>query len=167
VPRIRIYAAWILPVLTTILLAACISQKETTRPDDRYGHRFGSDTAEGRLTVLLEPPAEDMAEFVVTEASFDTVHIRPASPEKPDDPVLVEVLVKGAFPDGCTSLHALKQTKDGSRITAQLDMRRRTSDVCTQAVRPYRFYFNLDELYTAGEYALMLNQREFFFRVEL
>jgi hypothetical protein len=156
---------WSVVSLLVGLMAACTGPGESRVSDDLYGHRYGEDTTEGRLTVLIEPPETGVTDYEVALAPFDTVHVRPQNPSQNDAMVSVEALVKGAFPDGCTELHALEADRQGSTITAEILIRRQPTDVCTQAVRPYRFYFDLPGQYGSGEYDLVVNGRPFSFRV--
>jgi len=79
---------------------------------------------------------------------------------------VVEALLKGSFPDGCSELHQLTQSKTTGGESATLTMRRPLSAVCTQVVRPYRFFFKLDARYPPGDYVLGVNNRSFAFTVE-
>jgi hypothetical protein len=67
--------------------------------------------------------------------------------------------VKGSFPDSCTDLNSVKQTKIEHLINMTLDMRRPKGVVCASVMRPYRFYVLLDGEYESGHYTLKLNDR--------
>ena len=131
-------------------------------PDQRFGHRYEERGPDGRRTITIAPPDSATRDFYYP-APFDTVIIRPA-PFVADVPaaeqeVAVEVLVKGAFPDACTELHAIDQERTAHLITATLEMRKPQGAICASVRRPYRFYVMLDGRYGVGHYTLKLNDK--------
>ena len=142
------------------LLAACAGVRTTEKPlDERFGHRFEGKAADGRETIVITTPEEDR-EYVYYPATHDTVHIRQADPASPSDlTTQVEVLIKGAFPDACTELHAVDQERAEHILNVKLDMRRPRGVLCASVVRPYRFYLLLEGLYEPGHYSLKINDR--------
>lgn len=155
--------------LLLLLAAGCVSTRDVeVPPDEHYGHRYEDEGPAGRRTLTIEPAAPDRAYFYYP-VIVDSLHIRPA-PFDPDLPVeaqevRVEVLVKGSFPDGCYQLHRLEQERLGHLINVTLEMRRLQGAVCTMAIRPYRYYFQLEGTYPAGSYRLMLNETPYPFQV--
>lgn len=143
-----------------LVLAACAgSQPRAVPPDERFGHRYEADSPDGRSTLVITAPDADS--YFYYPAAFDTLHVRPApftagSPSEGQQ-VPVEVLVKGALPDACMELHAVRQQRAGHLIDVELEMRRPEGAVCAAVVRPYRFYFLLDGLYGVGSYTLKVN----------
>lgn len=147
---------------------ATLSEPEQEPPDEQYGHRHEGGTPGGRETIVITPPESDEAYFYYP-AVIDSVHVRPA-PFRPGAPadaqeVEVEVLIKGAFPDACTELHAVEQTRTGRLLEVTLETRRPRGAVCARAKRPYRFYMLLDGLYGLGSYTLRLNNEAYPFQV--
>jgi hypothetical protein len=69
----------------------------------------------------------------------------------------VELLIRGALPDGCTALHHIGQERQGNLIDVTFEMRKPKGAVCTQVVRPYRFYYSFEEPLPPGDYTLTLN----------
>ena len=148
-------------LLGLVSVAACTgSRPDEVPPDERYGHRYEDEGPRGRRTIALTPPPEDEAYFTYP-LIVDSVQVRhaPLDPARPpqSQAVEVEVLVKGAFPDGCYTLHDLDQERLGHFVNVTLTMRKPEGAMCTMALRPLRFYFALDGLYEVGAYRLMLN----------
>lgn len=145
-----------------LLLAGCAgSRNADVPPDERFGHRYEDEGPRGRRTITIEPPNDDRAYFTYP-AVIDSVLVRhaPLDPKRlpESQAVEVEVLVKGAFPDGCYELAGLHQERLGHFINVTLTMRKPQGAVCTMALRPYRFYFALDGLYEVGAYRLTINE---------
>lgn len=115
-----------------------------------------------RETVLIEP-MEGTETFDVSPAVFDTAIVKVDA--QSGIPAIVDVLVKGSFPEGCFELNALDQEpmRGGQRVS--LTMRRPEEAICTQVVRPYRFFFTLDRRFNPGRYTLVINDRSFPFEV--
>lgn len=145
-----------------IVMAACMGSKEVeVAPDERFGHRFEESGPDGRRTVAILPPDSAVSYFYYP-AVFDTVHVRPAALSSvlaAEGEVPVEILVKGALPDGCTELNEVSQERYGHIIEMKIDMRRPQGSVCTHVMRPYRFYVRLEGMYEPGSYTLKLNNR--------
>lgn len=125
--------------------------------DEQFGHRYDGTAPDGRETQLITAPDAGTSYFYYP-AVYDTVHIRP---ERIDNTTRykIELLVKGSFPDSCTDLNSVKQTKIEHVINMSLDMRRPKGVVCASVMRPYRFYVLLDGEYESGHYTLKLNNR--------
>lgn len=144
-----------------LLLVGCAGTRTVEPPpDERFGHRYEDEGPAGRRTITLTPP-DAGASFFTYPVVIDSVHIRHGDldAERPAESqeVAVEVVVKGAFPDGCYTLHDLEQERLGHFINVTLTMRKPEGAMCTMALRPYRFYFTLDGLYTPGAYRLAIN----------
>lgn len=154
--------------LAVLLVAAgCSGPRSTgddTPPDQQFGHRYEDRAPDGRQTVTIGPASEGMRMSYVS-APFDSVTVRAAPPDAEQSDVQVEVLVKGAFPDGCMQLHSFEQQRTGHLITARLEARRPQGAVCFSVYRPYRFYARLDGLFGAGSYTLKLNGRAIAFQI--
>lgn len=146
----------------------CIGSKEVERlPDEQFGHRYEEEGPEGRRTIIISP-ADSAESYFYYPAVFDTVTVRPAlfgTQAEMDGAVPVEILVKGAIPDGCTQLHDVSQERSGHIIEVDFQMRRPQGAVCTQVRRPYRFYLQLAGTYSPGNYTLKLNDRAIPFTV--
>lgn len=142
------------------MLAGCTSlpDAQTEIADAQYGHRYAGQSPEGRETVLIRAPEADVSAYEVFPAAIDSVYVRVAEAESAGRRP-VDVLVKGAFPDGCMELHALEQKVAPAGTAVDLQMRRPKAAICTQVVRPYRFYFALEGTYTAGAHRLSINGR--------
>ncbi|MFQ5571980.1 MAG: hypothetical protein ACE5G0_20060 [Rhodothermales bacterium] len=153
-----------------VLVAGCVGSRsaEELSPDQRFGHRYEDDAPDGRRTISIAAP-DSAVNYFFYPATFDTVHVRP-SPFAEDRPaegqdVAVEVLVKGAFPDGCMELHAITQERNGHLINATLEMRRPQGSICANVRRPYRFYVMLMGRFGIGHYTLKLNDKAVPFQV--
>lgn len=136
-------------------------------PDERFGHRYEDEAPDGRNTITIQPP-DTASRYFFYPAVFDTLHVRPAAwtPERiAEGAVPVEVLVKGAFPDGCTELHALSQERIGHLVNVDLVTRRAQGAVCIAVRRPFRFYTMLEGAYEPGPYTLKLNDTPYAFTV--
>lgn len=147
-------------LLLSGIMLGCSGARTTERPpDDRYGHRYEGKAADGRETIVITPAAE-ASSYIYFPAVFDTVHIRPAPvPIPPTAGIPVEVLIKGAFPDACSELNSVTQSRAGNLVDVDLEMRRPRGMLCASVVRPYRFYLTLDGLYPPGHYSLQINDR--------
>ncbi len=148
----------ILVFLCAAAMGGCSGVRQTERPpDEQFGHRYEGRASDGRETIVIRAPEEDV-EYVYYPASHDTVHIRQAIPESPDATATqVEVLIKGGFPDACTELHSVDQTRAEHILNVNLQMRRPRGVLCAAVVRPYRFYLLLDGPYEPGHYSLKIN----------
>jgi hypothetical protein len=153
-------------VLLLAAVAGCSRSREAARPgDDEYGHRYEGLAPDGRETVLLTPL--DSAEtYLITPAVLDSVAVRPARRVAlPGDAVPVEVLIKGALPDACSELNEAEQSRVVNLIDVTLTMSRPRGTVCTQVVRPFRFYLPLDGTFGPGSYTLKVNGTAYPFRI--
>ena len=150
---------WI-PLLTAAaVLAACGGSGGAAERDgdDVFGHRYGGLAPDGRETILIQPRDSARAVFVYP-AVLDSVAVRPAAPRvAAGDSTRVEVLLKGALPDACSTLDAVRQQRTGHLISVALDMRQPRGRTCAQVPRPFRFYLALDDLYASGSYTLTAN----------
>lgn len=134
-------------------LAACAGSGGASDPADEFGRRAEAEN-DARETLLIAPP-DSAQEFFVYPAFASEVVVRSGPPEAGRRPV--EVLIKGALPDACTELHDIAQETRGHLITMTFETRRPKGAVCAQVVRPYRFYYTLDEPLAPGDYTLKLN----------
>ena len=146
-------------VAMVALLHGCMALQPDVSPEDVYGHRAGSEAVDGRTTIAVSPPQDDV-DYRLFEATFETVNIRPeaAMLGTSQSGVPVEVLIKGAFPDACSELHDVTQQRAGNLILVTLTMRRPQGSVCASVLRPYRYYLDLDGLFVPGPYTLRLNE---------
>ena len=146
-------------VAMAALLQGCLALQPDLSPEDVYGHRAGNEGADGRTTIVVSPPQDDV-DYRLFEASFETVTIRPeaATQATSQTGVPVEVLIKGAFPDACSELHDVTQQRAGNLILVTLTMRRPQGSVCASVLRPYRYYLDLDGVFLPGPYSLRLNE---------
>ena len=155
-------------VLALPFIAGCGGMSNSTSTkgaDSTPSDRFADLVDDERETVMITTSDDSAGEYLMSPAVFDTVIVR-SVPATEKEPRLVEALLKGSFPDGCTELHRLMQSKTAGGQSATLTMRRPLSAICTQVVRPYRFFFELDVRYPPGDYMLVVNDRSFAFTVE-
>jgi len=125
---------------------------------------FDGGEDETRETVLIKPADGTEAAFDFGPAPIDTVLIRADMKDSRD--AVIEVLVKGSFPDGCSELHRLEQKPSDNGQQVSLVMRRPSEAICTQVVRPYRFFFMLDRRFAPGRYVLSINSNGYPFSVK-
>lgn len=159
--------------LAALILSSCGGTGNSTAPAGgtdssevaRMKEHFADLVDDERETVLIAPADRDPDAYEITPASFDTVIVR-AEPHPTDGRKAVDVLLKGSFPDGCTELHKMTQHSTADGRTVELTMRRPEGAMCTQVVRPYRYFFVLDGTFAAGQYTLTVNERPFHFTVE-
>ncbi len=118
----------------------------------------------------LEAP-EKGKEYFYYPAIFDTVQVYPlfsmVDSSAWEQGVPVEVLIKGALPDACTELHAVKQERAGHLIRVELLIRRPRRKTCVSVARPYKFYLRLEGRFPPGHYTLYVNDRVYPFQVRL
>ena len=148
----------ILSLVCVVAFTGCAGIRQTERPpDEQFGHRYEGRASDGRETIVISAPEGDR-EYVYYPATLDTVHVRQAIPESQDAATTqVEVLIKGGFPDACTELHSVDQTRAERILDVILQMRRPRGVLCAAVVRPYRFYLLLDGQYEPGHYSLKIN----------
>ncbi|MFT5142457.1 MAG: hypothetical protein ACI80V_001353 [Rhodothermales bacterium] len=146
--------ALLLGLLTAGLVAGCTSvRQETPDPDGEFGTRV-TEQEDGRITTVIGP--EDGTEvYRYADAFTDDVRVRP-EPES-SEPVAVEVLIKGAFPDSCTELHEAGQTRAGNIVNVTLRTRRPQGALCAAVIKPYRFYLLLEGGFAPGPYTVKVN----------
>ena len=144
-------AAALLLLAAAACAAGCRPSAELA-PEERYGYR----PDEARQTLLIRPPDSTLAYYTYT-AYFDTLFVRVGPPAPGGAARPVEVLVKGALPDGCTELAGVEQKRMGHLVDVTLTTRRPRGAVCPQVVRPFRFYLDLEGLYEPGAYTLQVN----------
>ncbi len=137
---------------SVLALGACSGASDVAEADTGFGSRTGEDA--DRETMLLAPP-DSAQEYFYYPAYFSEVEVRAGAVEGGRRPV--ELFIKGALPDGCTVLHDLRQERRANLIEVTFEMRRPKGAVCTQVVRPYRFYYTLDDPLAPGDYTLELN----------
>lgn len=149
-----------------VMLQGCAALQPDVSPEDVYGHRASGNDAEGRTTIAVSPPQDDV-EYRLFDATFETVTIRPAAvtQETAQSGVPVEVLIKGAFPDACSELHDVTQQRAGNLVLVTLTMRRPQGSVCASVLRPYRYYLDLEGQFVPGSYSLRLNESVHAFEV--
>jgi hypothetical protein len=144
----------VLALVAVAGLASCTNLRSAEPiPEDQFGHR-ADETEGGRITTVIGPEDESQV-YRYADAFVDEVQVRPAPPAP--GPVSVEILVKGAFPDACTDLHEVAQTRAGNLVEVILTTRRPQNALCASVLRPYRFYLLLEGDYAAGPYTLKLN----------
>jgi hypothetical protein len=153
----------LLAILLTVLFAGCINSSSPATEPSGSGSSFEDDDDGERETVLIAPKEQADVAYDVRPALFDTALIRVQ--DRTATGALVEVLIKGYFPDGCSELNELNQEPAHDGQTVSLTMRRPSEAICTQVVRPYRFFFTLDRRFELGRYLLSINGRPFVFEV--
>ena len=131
--------------------AACGGSSEATE-ENPFGRR--TDDGEARETLLITPP-DVTEEFFYYPALYETIEVRTGAMAAGRRPI--ELLIRGALPDGCTALHHIGEERVGSHLAVTFEMRRPKGAVCTQVVRPYRFYYTLADPLAPGDYTLKLN----------
>lgn len=135
-----------------LALTACAGSNGAPEPGADFGNRDGEDGS--RETLLIMPPSAE-EEFFYYPAPTSEVVVRPGPIEGGRRPV--EFLIQGALPDACTELHDVRQEVRGHLIEVSFEIRRPKGAVCAQVVRPYRFYYTLEEPLAPGDYTLELN----------
>ncbi|MEM1057243.1 MAG: hypothetical protein AAGI52_17125 [Bacteroidota bacterium] len=150
-----------------LLASACGGSGEASRPsgDDTFGHRYGALAPDGRETVFLSPP-DSVRRVLVYPAVLDSTSVRlERAATTEDEPIRVEVLLKGILPDACSKLENAQQMRRGRFIDVELTIRQPRGRACAQVVRPFRFYLPLDGTFGPGAYTLKVNGTPLPFRV--
>jgi hypothetical protein len=163
---VRIFPA-VLAVAAALTMASCGGSSNASmneEPESDVSDLFAEHVDDERETVMISR-ADESAAYQISPASFDTVIVR-AMAGKGSEPRIVDALLKGAFPDGCTELHDIVQKPTQNGLSVNLTMRRPESAMCTQVVRPYRFFFRLERKFEPGQFVLSVNGRTFPFEVE-
>lgn len=156
-------------MLSMCLAAGCAGSGAADLPPElRYGHRFEG-AASDRIPTVEITTADSDVEYFSYPAYVDSVYVRPGR-FQPNIPVemqrlAVEVLVLGAFPDGCFELHDLRQRRYGHIMEVDLLMRKPQQAVCERIRRPFRYYFHLNGSFGTGHYTLKLNGEDYPFSI--
>lgn len=151
-------------LLAAVVLAGCAQASMQSTDVSGPGTRPFEDDDGDRETVLIQPKSGADNAYDIRPALLDTALIRAQYHGAAG--AIIEVLIKGTFPDGCSELNELDQEPGREGQLVSLTMRRPADAICTQVVRPYRFFFTLDRRFEPGEYVLTINGHAFDFRVE-
>lgn len=149
-------------LLLSFLLIAGLNGCTPKPPQSSFGNH---EPETGRETVFIKAP-QSGTNYTFGLAIVDEVEVRQEAIPANQNQAAIEILVKGALPDGCTELHEAKQSQVGNQITVSLNTRRPTNAICTMALRPYRFYLLLDQKLSAGTYSLVFNEKQVPFTVK-
>jgi inhibitor of cysteine peptidase len=68
-----------------------------------------------------------------------------------------ELVIRGAFRDGCTSLHSITDTLDGSTVTVEVLAQRPKDMMCTQALVDFETTYALTSVTQPGTYTVVVN----------
>lgn len=68
-----------------------------------------------------------------------------------------ELVIRGAFRDGCTSLHSITDTLDGSTVTVEVLAQRPKDMMCTQALVDFETTYSLTSVTQPGTYTVVVN----------
>lgn len=109
-------------------------------------------------------PPDDPKTHRMGTAQVDSLHIRQG--KLTEGGAKVEVLVKGWFPDGCTSLASVAQHQEGQAVNVALRTKRPAEAMCTQAIQPFRYYLPLEGTFATGTYRFTLNDHTVDFEVK-
>lgn len=141
-------------------------QSETTLVSNE-SVTVAEDPLDDRETVFIKSPNGALAKFSTEPATIESisVFVREGQEASKDEPKRVDVLVKGVFPDGCSELHELVSDLQDGVISYELVTRRPKGQMCTQAIRPFKFQFPIDSV-EPGSYTIMVNDRNLAFKVE-
>lgn len=154
-----------LAALGLVALAACAGSREQAPPNEQFGARLPDEATVETLEITR--PGEQERYFAAPAVVDNvTVRVEPLSAGSPGGGTRVEALVKGAFPDACSQLHSVEQTRSLRIVDVTLEMRRPQGQLCATVVRPYRFYLLLDGTYEPGAYTLFVNGEEYPFEVD-
>ena len=152
-----------------LMMAGCLgSREQTVPPDQQFGHRYEGEGPEGRAVVHIDP-IDSETDYHYYPAPVDTLHVRPAAYEMNaagEPTTRLELLIKGAFPNGCYRLHEVEEERAGHILNIDLVMRKPKDALCPNAQRPYRFYYVVDGQFTPGAYVIKLNALNFTFNLQ-
>nr|BCX01804.1 MAG: hypothetical protein KatS3mg041_1850 [Bacteroidota bacterium] len=136
-------------------LAACAGSAPPERapePAEKEAHR--------ESLFSLTPP-DSALQYTFGRAVVESLEVRLVQ----EPAMRAEVLVRGYVPDGCTELHEVRQVRQGWRVEVELITRRPVGVLCTQAIRPFRYYLFLPDVLPPGQYELVVNGYATRFRV--
>ncbi|MDM8521449.1 hypothetical protein QUF64_15485 [Anaerolineales bacterium HSG6] len=75
-------------------------------------------------------------------------------------PVQINIVVQGAFPDGCTELGEVTQLRNGTEFVIQLKTLTAQNQACTEALVPFEHIESLEvEGLPAGSYQVLVNDK--------
>ena len=161
----KLFYAGFFGLLSCIAFSGCMALRPV-QEENQFGHREDGTSDDGRQTIMISPPDESI-EYRFFDATYETVSIRPdrVTAANQATGVPVEVLVKGSFPDSCSELHDVTQQRAGNLVLVTLTMRRPQGAVCASVLRPYRYYLDLEGVFTPGPYSMKLNESSHTFTV--
>lgn len=134
-------------------LVACAGPREAADPALAFGHRAEDPD---RPVLAPEPPGPDEPDFFVYPAVVTAVQPR-TGPTLPDGRRPVELVLEGALPDACFTLHDAREERFGHHLHVTLEVRRPKGALCPTVVRPFRVYLPLAEPLPVGPYMLRVN----------
>lgn len=160
----------IVALVALFSLSSCssVSQGQQEKTMVQTATDIASEPADdGRETVFIKSPDGSLAKFSTEPATIESisVFVREGQETVTDDQKRVDVLVKGIFPDGCSELHELVSEVEDGVISYELVTRRPKGQMCTQAIRPFKFQFPIDSV-EPGSYTITVNDRNLAFKVE-
>lgn len=100
---------------------------------------------EGRVSVAQAPDGSLQIDRVEVQV------VRTAQPPQ------VLVRVKGLLLDGCTSLGAVSQRRDGNTVTVTISTKHSGATVCTQVAQLLDETIRLEGPFSPGEYVVRVN----------
>ncbi len=121
------------------------------------------DTTTTTPTVVASPPTatpkpSDTAP-VPTDIVTDTAEVERTEILMLESmPVQIHLVAHGYFPDGCTTLHEVRQQRDGNTFTVTMTTQRPDGAMCTAVIVPFEETIPLDVRgLPAGTYMVMTN----------
>lgn len=139
-------------VALALLLSGCTL-------DDLFGTEVGSDgDAESVAPTSTLEPDVPVERGLLQVGSIEVLILE-------SFPVQVNVVVRGALPDGCTSIGEIVQARDGNAVTVTIATNRDPLALCTQAIVPVEETVSLEGDFPTGEYTVTVNGVTETFRV--
>ena len=116
------------------------------------GFTFAQDNGPLEDTVVVPPP-RDETHMEINPALINEVQVRTEGTASGGP----ELVIRGAFNDGCTSLHSISDTLSGSTITVEVLVQRPTEMMCTQALVDFEETYPLTSVTQPGTYTVIVN----------
>lgn len=147
------YTIILTATIALVMQSGCITDTPETQPqvpDTNSGDTGAGDTdidagddididADDEADSYIDTPPDD-GEFIRDDAIIKNIDILTLE----SFPLQIHVIATGYFPDGCTSIDEITQSKQNNRFTVAVTTKRPTNAVCTMAIVPFEKTIPLD-----------------------
>ena len=123
---------------------------------DKKGNRFGSKRVKvrhGKCSRADFVIPVDNEEFIIDNMPVDDISINLLE----SFPLQVHVVVNGTLRDGCTTINAITQKREGNIITVNITTKRPKDAMCIQVIKMVTERIPLEGTFLPGDYKVIVN----------